>query len=252
MKAIVKRAIAPLAILTASCGTAFASSSPFGLWYDQTGRGAVEITDCSGKLCGHIVWVKDAANKDGCGLQIFGDVKPAGAGRWDGGWIIDPEKDLKTKYNVEITPQGDKLKVMGYAGMRFLSQTMIWTRAPANLQKCVEKTTARAPEPPPPAASGAPPPPPPPPPASKRRSDDDLPTVYPPPSAAAPPPPPPPPPPRSGAAPPPPPPPAATEPPPPRTAERDPPTEPAGKKKAKDCKIEFGGISLNFPCPGGD
>jgi uncharacterized protein (DUF2147 family) len=249
MIAIVKRAIAPLVVLTATCGTAFASSSPFGLWYDQTGRGAVEITDCNGKLCGHIVWVKEAGHKDGCGLQIFGDVKPAGAGRWDGGWIIDPEKDLKTKYDVEITPQGDKLKVMGYAGMKFLSQTMIWTRAPASLQKCAEKTTARAPEPAP-AASPLPPPPAPPPPPSKRRSDDDLPTVYPPPPAAAAPPAPPPLPPAAGA-PPAPPPPAAVEPRPPRTAEREPPAD-SGAKKKKDCKIEFGGMTLAFPCPGGE
>src|SRR5262249_16229158 len=35
------------------------------------------------------------------------------------------------------TQQHDqKLKVMGYAGVKFLSETMIWTRAPADLQKC--------------------------------------------------------------------------------------------------------------------
>lgn len=241
MIAIVKRAIAPLVVaLTATCGTAFASSSPsaFGLWYDESGRGAIEVTDCNGKLCGHIVWLKDAKHKEGCGLQIFGDVKPAGAGKWDGGWIIDPEKDLKTKYSVEITPQGDKLKVMGYAGTKFLSQTMIWTRAPATLQKCVETTTARAPEPA--ASPSQPQPQPPPPPRSTRRSDDDLPTVYPPPPAAAPP---------AAIPAPPAPPPAASGPPPPRTAEREPPAD-SGKKKGKDCKIEFGGISLAFPCPG--
>jgi hypothetical protein len=38
---------------------------------------------------------------------------------------------------VEITPQGgQKLKVMGYAGMKFLNETMIWTRASADLKKC--------------------------------------------------------------------------------------------------------------------
>ena len=110
--------------------------SPLGLWYDETGRGAIEITHCNGKLCGRLVWVKEANHKEGCGLQIFGDVKPVAGGKWDGGWIIDPEKDLKTRYDVEITPQGDKLKVMGYSGTKFLSQTMIWTRAPASLPRC--------------------------------------------------------------------------------------------------------------------
>ena len=57
--------------------------------------------------------------------------------KWDGGWIIDPDKDPNKKYDVEITPLSDqKLKVMGYAGMKFLSETMTWTRAPADLKKC--------------------------------------------------------------------------------------------------------------------
>ena len=143
MIAIIKRAVGPAVIaLAATCSPALASS-PIGLWYDHTGRGAVEITDCNGKLCGRIVWVKDTNHKEGCGLQIFGDVKPVAGGKWDGGWIIDPEKSLKTRYDVEITPQGEKLKVMGYAGVKFLSETMIWTRAPANLQRCTRVRRAR-------------------------------------------------------------------------------------------------------------
>ena len=31
---------------------------------------------------------------------------------------------------------GDRLKVMGYAGSKFLSETMIWRRAPADLKRC--------------------------------------------------------------------------------------------------------------------
>ena len=65
--------------------------------------------------------------------------------KWDGGWIIDPDKDPDKKYDVEITPQGDqKLKVMGYAGMKFLSETMIWTRANPDLKKCGDGRRARA------------------------------------------------------------------------------------------------------------
>jgi uncharacterized protein (DUF2147 family) len=136
MTTITKRAIAPLIIgLTVACHPVLAASSPTGIWLDHTGRGAVEITDCGGKLCGHIVWLKDAANIGTCGLQVIGNVKPMTGGRWDGGWIYDPEKN--SKYDVEITQQHDqKLKVMGYAGVKFLSETMIWTRAPADLQRC--------------------------------------------------------------------------------------------------------------------
>src|SRR5262245_14879461 len=218
MIAIIKPAPSPKVLARAATCSPALASSPLGVWYDHTGRGAVEITDCNGKLCGRIVWVKDASHKEGCGLQIFGDVKPVAGGKWDGGWIIDPEKDLKTKYDVEITPQGDKLKVMGYAGVKFLSETMIWTRAPANLQKCTE--VARAPEPAAPAPAPAP----------SRRDDKEPPTVYPPPAATPAPAPPP----------------VAAAPEPPKPAPEAPT---ASAKPGKDCKIEFAGISLTFPCP---
>jgi uncharacterized protein (DUF2147 family) len=149
MIAIIKRAIGPLAITLASAWTpAFAASSPLGVWIDQTGRGAVEITDCNGKLCGRLVWFKDPKhNNDGCNFQIIGDVRPVSGNKWDGGWIVDPDKDPNKKYDVEITPLSDKkLRVMGYAGMKFLSETMTWTRAPADLKKCGEDV-ARAPDP---------------------------------------------------------------------------------------------------------
>lgn len=167
MIAILKRAIGPAVIaLAATCGSSLANASALGVWYDQTGRGAVEITNCNGNLCGRLVWLKEAGHQQGCGLQIFGDVKPVAGGKWDGGWIIDPEKDLNTRYDVEITPQGDKLKVMGYSGTKFLNQTMIWTRAPADLPRCDKAAAAPSGPAPAPARSGEPP------------------TVYPPPAAA--------------------------------------------------------------------
>ena len=125
-------------ILAATCAPALAASSAIGVWIDHTGRGAVEITDCNGRLCGRLVWFKDAKQgKGGCNFQIIGDVKQIANGKWDNGWIIDPEKDPNKKYDVEITLLNDKkLKVMGYAGMKFLSETMTWTRAPTDLKKC--------------------------------------------------------------------------------------------------------------------
>lgn len=138
MIGIVKRAAGSLAItLTFACAPAAAASSPMGIWVDHTGRGAVEITDCGGKLCGRIVWVKDRSHNDGCNFQVIGNVRPVGGNKWDGGWIIDPDKNPNQKYDVEITPLSDqKLKVMGYMGTKFFSETMTWTRAPADLKKC--------------------------------------------------------------------------------------------------------------------
>ncbi len=128
---------AALAALLLTAGAASAETSPLGLWIDHTGRGAVEITDCGGKLCGHIAWLKDGKNASACGEQILGDVKSVGGGKWDNGWIYDP--DAETKYDVELTPLGtDKLRVVGYAGSKWLSETMTWKRAPADLQKCTK------------------------------------------------------------------------------------------------------------------
>jgi len=112
------------------------AGEPTGLWFDHTGRGAVEITRCGNQLCGQLVWLKDPAHaKEVCGVQIIGDVKPMGNGAWDGGWIYDPER--QSKFSVELTPIGARsLKVVGYMGSKWLSETMMWTRAPADLKRC--------------------------------------------------------------------------------------------------------------------
>jgi uncharacterized protein (DUF2147 family) len=135
--------VAAIAAALCSAGTASAEESPLGLWIDHTGRGAVEISDCNGKLCGHIAWLKDSKNASVCGEQVLGDVKPVGNNKWDSGWIYDP--DSESKYDVELTPLGDKLRVVGYAGSKWLSETMTWTRAPSDLQRCTKSTAAVAP-----------------------------------------------------------------------------------------------------------
>jgi uncharacterized protein (DUF2147 family) len=136
------RALQAAAILAVvvSAGAARAEETPIGIWIDHTGRGAVEITDCNGKLCGHVAWVKDAKDAQGCGEQIIGDLKSVGGGKWDNGWIYDPDRD--EKFDVELTPAGNTMRVLGYAGTKWLSETMTWKRAPAELQKCSKSGTA--------------------------------------------------------------------------------------------------------------
>lgn len=124
-----------------------------GIWLDDTGQGAIEILPCGDLLCGRIVWLKDPNAKDGnpltdvlnpnagqrqrpiCGLQVIGNLKQQSNGSWDNGWIYDPKEGKS--YDVAIslrTP--DKLQVTGYLGVKFLSETFMWTRAPAELQRC--------------------------------------------------------------------------------------------------------------------
>jgi uncharacterized protein (DUF2147 family) len=208
MVPVIKGFICSLAVSVAACGAAGAASSPLGIWIDHTGRGAVEITDCGGKLCGHLVWFKDGKHgKEGCNFQIIGNVRPVAGNKWDGGWIIDPDKNPNKKYDVEITPLSEqKLRVMGYAGMKFLSETMTWTRAPADLKKCGEDV-AKPNEEPAPGSTEEPP---------RREAEREV----------------------EG---------PATKPAPEPAVEK-PGKRESAPRKSKDCKLEYGGYSINVPC----
>ena len=124
-----------------------------GVWLDDTGDGAVEIAPCGKALCGRIVWLKSPVAADGapltdgrnpdpkrrarpiCGLDVIGDLKRQRNGSWDDGWIYDP-KDGKS-YDLELKLRGpDRLVVTGYMGVKFLSETFLWTRAPAVIERC--------------------------------------------------------------------------------------------------------------------
>jgi uncharacterized protein (DUF2147 family) len=148
------RAAALVLAATILPGAASAASDATGVWLNDTGRGAIEIKECGGALCGHVVWVKDGSDAKGCGRQIIGDAQPVKTGVWDNGWIYSPEK--KKRYDVELKAMdGDKLRVTGYAGSKFFSKTMIWKRAPADLERCGTQT-AKAAEPSTDAAAPAP------------------------------------------------------------------------------------------------
>lgn len=156
------RAIAALAALAcplmfqSALSPAVAEPAPapeLGIWYDDTGNGAVRISQCGNHLCGHIHWLKSPFNSKGeplhdahnpnpaarqrpiCGLQVFGELIPQGDGTWDGGWIYDPK--VGKSYNVQIRrSSADVLEVYGYAGVKLLGKTLLWRKAPDDLPRC--------------------------------------------------------------------------------------------------------------------
>lgn len=131
----IAHAAALVMIAAVSTATPSSANEAAGVWLDHTGRGAVEISNCGSGLCGRIVWLKDAGHRSACGTQVIGSVKAVGAGKWDKGWIYDP--DANARYSVEITSLGgNRLKVLGYLGSKALSETMMWRRAPADLKRC--------------------------------------------------------------------------------------------------------------------
>lgn len=137
---------------TLSCAALFAFMAPApaeafsGIYYDHSGRSAIKVNPCGSGLCGRIVWLKNASHSKACGTAIIGGGKKVGKS-YDTGWIYNPENGRK--YNVEVTQiSGSQLKVMGYAGSKMLSKTMVWRRAPSNLKPCskTRSITAGKPE----------------------------------------------------------------------------------------------------------
>lgn len=133
-----------------------------GLWYDDTGRGAVEIVPCGDRLCGRIAWLKEEINAEGkplsdrhnpdpakrsqliCGLQIMGQLRPMTDGSWDQGWIYDPKTGSAYDAAIAMVAEG-QLKVTGYKGIKLLSKSFVWNRAPDDLPRCSQLAGAAAP-----------------------------------------------------------------------------------------------------------
>lgn len=124
-----------------------------GLWLDNEGKAAVEVKVCGAEICGSIAWLRDPLNPLGkpwtdimnadrtkrtrpvCGLQIIGGLKHGGNGLWKDGWIYDPEEGKQ--FNVELSlANDDTLKVFGYAGIRLVSETLMWKRLPPDSARC--------------------------------------------------------------------------------------------------------------------
>ena len=140
----VKRVLA-IATCVATLGAAApspAADSPVGRWKtidDKTGKpvSEVELYDQGGKLYGKIVGLTEPNEPNGkaktcgkcsgadkgkpiVGLIIIRDLS-ASDGRFKGGTILDPE-DGKV-YKAEIWMEGGTLKVRGYLGMFYKTQT---------------------------------------------------------------------------------------------------------------------------------
>ncbi|MGI9422343.1 MAG: DUF2147 domain-containing protein [Hyphomicrobiaceae bacterium] len=151
----------PLTIFAATViGFALLSGAPVlakqeihGVWIDDSGKGAVEIRPCGRSMCGFIVWLKKSLSRTGkpltdklnpeprrrgkpiCGLQVIGRLKPQSDGSWDDGWIYDPNKGQA--FDVEVKRRSAEfLQVKGYLGLKFLSETFVWKRAPNGIKRC--------------------------------------------------------------------------------------------------------------------
>jgi uncharacterized protein (DUF2147 family) len=130
--------------------------SEVGLWIDDTGKGAIEISPCGRKLCGRIVWLQEPLDKNGkplidrlnptagqrskpvCGLQVLGNLERQSDGTWDNGWVYDPKVGESFDLAVEMRGPG-QLVVTGYKGLKLFSKKFVWTRAGGALPPCAPR-----------------------------------------------------------------------------------------------------------------
>lgn len=107
-----------------------------GKWLTEAGDAQVEIYEQNGKVNGKIVWLekgpdtKDVHNKDEkmrtrklMGVNILSGLTKKKE-KWEGGRIYNPKNGKD--YKCSIWMEGNKLKVRGYIG--FLYETQTWTR----------------------------------------------------------------------------------------------------------------------------
>jgi uncharacterized protein (DUF2147 family) len=119
---------------------------PDGVWLID-GKAAVQIFDCSGLLCGRILWLqiprdpqgrlsRDRDNPDPalrqrqlCGLTILWGLRTTGPDRWGGGWFYNPDDGKTYRVSAELR-SADLIVARIYLGVPFFGETKTLVRVP--------------------------------------------------------------------------------------------------------------------------
>ena len=121
------------------------AADPHGVWLTEPGTSRIRIADCSGALCGTIVWLKDPNdaetqkprldkfNADASkrsrplmGVTIVIGMKPAGTDKWSG--QVYNAEDGKT-YSGSITMMNaSALRLEGCALAGLICKAQTWSR----------------------------------------------------------------------------------------------------------------------------
>jgi uncharacterized protein (DUF2147 family) len=122
------------------------SAVPEGIWMFAN-RVAVQVFDCSGQLCGRIVWLLRPRTPAGqpdldilnpepslrqrhlCGLTIIWGLQPGAPGHWAGGWLYDPKDGVTYDVNAELTSP-TTISARVYRGVPLFGRTEILVRDP--------------------------------------------------------------------------------------------------------------------------
>jgi len=129
-------------------GTAVSAMGPTdGAWFiDGTGV-AVQIFDCSGLLCGRIIWLEKASDTAGrlardnrnpdpvfrerpvCGLTVIQGLQPAGLDHWNSGSLYNPDDGKTYRVSAELR-SADRFVARIYLGVPLFGETKTLLRVP--------------------------------------------------------------------------------------------------------------------------
>ncbi len=133
-------------MLTTVAATTASSAVPSGTWMFAN-RVALQIFDCSGLLCGKIVWLFRPDNAAGqpdldyrnpdparrqrhlCGLTIIWGMQVSGQDHWSNGWLYDPKDGITYNLTAELTSP-TIITARVYRGVPLLGRTEILVRDP--------------------------------------------------------------------------------------------------------------------------
>lgn len=99
-----------------------------GEWLTQNSEARVTIYIEHGKYFGKIVWIKDSKQSAQLNTLILADfVFDAKEQEWNNGTVFEPRHGHKSSGYL-VLKDANTLKVTGYKGFRWISDSETWTR----------------------------------------------------------------------------------------------------------------------------
>jgi uncharacterized protein (DUF2147 family) len=146
-----RAACAALLVIAVSCfavpGTAVSAEVPDGAWFIEGSGAAIQIFDCSGRLCGRIVWLRTARDAAGrlasdkknpdpafrqrllCGLTILQGLQREGLDHWNSGSLYNPNDGETYRVSAELR-SADVFVARIYLGVPLFGETKTLLRVP--------------------------------------------------------------------------------------------------------------------------
>jgi uncharacterized protein (DUF2147 family) len=128
-------------------GAAVSAIVTDGAWLIDGTGGAVQIFDCSGLLCGRIIWLEKARDTAGrlardnrnpdpvfrerplCGLTVIQGLQPAGLDHWNSGSLYNPDDGKTYRVSAELR-SADRFVARIYLGVPLFGETKTLLRVP--------------------------------------------------------------------------------------------------------------------------